>query len=52
MPYDSFTPAEATREMERLEFELQGLLESNVSPERQQELEKLIEQLLAVANQR
>jgi hypothetical protein len=45
MQYDTLTPAEAEREIERLEHELEHLRDSDTQPERQKEIALEIERL-------
>jgi hypothetical protein len=52
MDYRSISLAEAERERERLELDVGELQASNRNPERQLELEKLIEQLRDIERHR
>jgi hypothetical protein len=45
MLYDSLTLAEAEREFERLDFELESLQKAAIKPELQEELKQLLERL-------
>ena len=48
MLYDSLTTVEATREIERLQYELEELQNSKTKPDQQRELEKYIQRLLKI----
>jgi len=45
MLYDSLTLAEAEREFERLDFELESLQKAAIEPERQEEVKQHLERL-------
>jgi hypothetical protein len=50
--YTNLSPAEAEREMERLVYQLEQLQDHNRDPDRQRELEKVIEDLRKIAARR
>lgn len=52
MLYDALKPAEAAREMERVEYELEKLQASKTKSDRQRELKGYLKQLRQIAKRR